>query len=132
MSDKERVSASVDSPIASYLQQDAVNASGLINKLVKQYINGNGGADQMLQLRIDQVENELESLENRVSQKRTQLENLRSRRESEQNQKEQQLDRAVEALDRSDLYAGNQTVQYWANELGMTEDEFLTTMQERM
>jgi flagellar capping protein FliD len=132
MSDKQRVSASVDEPIANYLQQDVVNASGLINKLVRQYLDGNGGEDQMVQLRIDQVQSEIESLETRLSQKRTQLENLEERYENAQEEQLNQLQQAAEALDPEDLYEGNQTVQWWASELGMNEQQLIDELEGRM
>jgi hypothetical protein len=58
MADKERVSASVDPEVAEYLSQDQINASGLINDLVKRHMKGGASDEMMREFRIQRLEDE--------------------------------------------------------------------------
>lgn len=73
---KDRVSATVDEDVAAYLSQDHINTSGLINDLVKQYMDGGDGQAAILRLREEQIKSELEALTQQKESKQKELERL--------------------------------------------------------
>jgi len=78
---KERLTVSVDEDVAEYLQQESVNASGLVNKLVTNYLNGGGNTDEILEFRKEQVRSDYEELAARARRKIEELNELERREE---------------------------------------------------
>jgi len=82
---KQNISASVDEDVAGYLSQEHINASGLINDLVKQYMDGGSEQAAILRLREEQLRSEIEALSQQEEAKRQELNRLAdSRKEAEQ------------------------------------------------
>lgn len=84
---KKRKTFSVDKEVYDYLQQEHVNASGLVNSLVKQHRKGGVTDDVIREFRRQQVESEMESLEDQLTQKESELQRLKSfevKKENEQ------------------------------------------------
>jgi len=95
---KERTSLSLDPEVASFLRQDRVNASGLVNTLVKQYINGTDTDRQMVKLRLQQVESELTDLTDRVENKQNERDRLESRLSDIDAEDKAELTAAIERI----------------------------------
>lgn len=129
---KDRTSISGDEEVIAYLQRDDVNASGLVNNLVKQHMNGGASEKQMLDFRIRQVRSELESLEGRAENKRAELERLEERRADFMTDREKNLEEAAEMFTRDQLHADNLAVQQQAKNAGMDIDEFIDGVEERL
>jgi len=94
---KKRTSLSLDPEVADYLQQDRVNASGLVNNLVKQYMEG---ADQkaMQELRKRQLREEYESLVDRARRKYERYEQLDETIPSEEEERQSRLEEAAKRV----------------------------------
>jgi len=97
---KERISATVDEDVHAYINQDHINTSGLVNELIREYMNAGGDKDAISQFRIRQLEDEAEDLSERAERKREKIEKLKeqqSTRESEKlsEQREQILQAAA-------------------------------------
>ena len=126
---KERTSLSLDPEVAQFLQQDHVNASGLVNKLVKQYMSGGAGEAMVRQMRIDQLESELNELQAREEQKRRELQNLKEIDEEKTAEQKQALSEAKEALQDTPKEPDNPAIQNWAQDLGMTPEELIDELE---
>ena len=95
---KERISASVDPEVAAFLSREDVNASGLINKLVREHMNGGVSEDYLRKLREEQVQSEIESLTTRVEKKRDELQRIRDVEVEQQEAKQEAIDERLEKL----------------------------------
>lgn len=131
MSNKENISATVDPDVSDYVGQDSVNTSGLVNKLLKQHMNGGADEEQILDFRIGQVQSEVDELEARLERKREELRELRERRSEKVEAKDDVVAEAAAVLSRDDLEYKNQKVGYWANQADMTKDELVAEIEER-
>jgi septal ring factor EnvC (AmiA/AmiB activator) len=98
---KERISASVDPEVEEYLSQDGVNASGLINRLVKNHASAGDREKAMLQLREDQLESEIESMRAQLKQKEDELSDIRQRIDEMQPEADRVVQEAVEEFGES-------------------------------
>ena len=123
---KKRTSLSLDPEVADYLSQEHVNASGLVNSLVKKHMNGGASEDMIRQFRIKQVQSELESIESQAQQKREELEKLQEIDEERQEEQQQKIKDAEEALSRiPNLTVDNPAVETWAEKCDMEPSELL-------
>lgn len=86
---KERKSVTVDPQVAEHLSQTGTNASELVNKLVKQHMNGGAGENEILEFRISQVEGEISDLKSRLERKQEELSELQDRKQSLSNEQQQ-------------------------------------------
>jgi len=123
---KERTSITVDPEVAEYLSRESVNASGLVNKLVKQYMNGGGEEDALREFRMQQVKSEYED---HAQQARRRLEEYNRLREEARRKEEQTPDVPENEAKRVRMVpreADHPVVENIADELGMSEQELLT------
>jgi len=95
---KERVSASVDPEVAAFLSREDVNGSGLINKLVREHMNGGVSEDYLRKLREEQVQSEIESLNTRMEKKKDELRRIRDAEAEQEQAKQDAIDERLEAL----------------------------------
>ena len=141
MSNKENISATVDPEVAAFLDQEHINKSGLINKLLKRYMNGDSSQDRMLQLREEQLEGQLNSLQTQAESIEEQLNSIRQRRtkreKQEQEQQEQLWNEAKSVLEVEEI-GGTKIVtteerflHEWADKLDVTVDELKTEIVSR-
>lgn len=75
---KDRISATVDEDVAEYLDQDHINTSGLVNRLLKQYISGGRTDEQIREFRKQQVKSEYKDAANRARRKLQEFNELRA------------------------------------------------------
>lgn len=127
---KERTSISVDPEVANYLNQESVNASGLVNDLIKQYMGDDTSEQQLLKMRRDQLDSEIASLEGQLETKRSERERVNEAIAEHQHEQEHVIESAAEALDPGDLNHRNQKVSYWASEADVSEDELVELVRE--
>lgn len=125
---KERRTVSLDAEADEYLSQEGVNASQLVNKLVRDYTGAGGNDRAMLELREQQLESELTELESRVGTKRDELERVREQLGSHQDQRETILEEARNTLRDTQLEPDNPAVQTWAEKADMSVEEFLDAL----
>lgn len=125
---KERTSLSLDPDVAQFLKQDHVNASGLVNKLVKQHMNGGAGEDIIREFRMNQLESELNQLQSQEEQKRKELEKLRELEREKKLELEEELTDArdaIEALPDDRAHPDNEAVKVQAEKVDMDPSELL-------
>lgn len=132
MTKKERQSVTVDPEVKTYLQRDDVNASGLINKLVKMKMGEEAINEEILKMRIEMektaYKQDAQSARNHLEQYNRLKERLKEHQENTTNV----LDEAEEHLSYHQLYEDSNPVEFWAEKADMTKDEFLTEMRGRI
>lgn len=128
---KERKTFTLDSEVYDYLQQPGVNASGLVNDLVKRHMNGDGVDGAIREYRIRQLEEEADEYASRAERKRAQAEKLKEIEESEQEERESELQDAIEKLEGVPRDSGNPAVQTQARKLGMEPAELVDKLPDR-
>lgn len=95
---KKRKTVSLDEEEYEYLQQEHVNASGLVNSLVKQHRKGGVTDDVIREFRRQQVRSEMESLEEQLSQKQSELQRLEAVEEKKQNEQMEAVDSMLDEI----------------------------------
>lgn len=93
---KDRRSITLDPEVSDYLSKDGVNASALINKLVREYMAGGDTSQELRRLRIQQTESEIENLEMQMEQRRKELERLRELEKERKIEKEADREEALD------------------------------------
>lgn len=129
---KQNVSATVDPEVAAYLQREDVNCSGLINKLTQQHMSGGVNKEQMLQMRLDQVESELDSLMSRVDTKERERKQIKEQLEELRDGRDELLSEAEGVFSRDMLQPDNPAVERWSDQTGMTVSNFIEAMKRRL
>ena len=125
---KERTSLSLDPEVAQFLKQEHVNASGLVNQLVKQHMNGGAGEDIIRQFRIQQLESELDQIQSQEEQKRQELQKLREidqEKEEERHNALEQVRPKIEKIPEESRSPDNPAVQTQADKVGLEPAELL-------
>jgi len=128
---KDRVSVTVDEEIADFVSRDDVNTSGLVNKLLKQHMTAGTSEEQMLRMRLENVEDDIDDLESQLETKRERRSNIISKLEEYEQAQEQVILDAGEALDRTDFRAENQKLAYWVDETGLSKEELRQRLAEQ-
>jgi len=127
---KERISATVDPEVAEYLQKEGVNASGAINKAIKQQMGVSGENTDLIELRLEQVEGEIDRHESSLESLYAQKEALEERLEEiEENRNERRQDK-LRKLKQVPDDPSHPLVQEVAEELDMTPEEAIEKSKE--
>lgn len=136
---KDRKSVTVDQDVSEYLSRDDVNASGLVNHLVQSHMESDGGAEALVELRIEQVEGEIDDIKDdiqsgkrKLARKRKKLDRLRSRLSDVTVNPEKVVEEASNILRPEQLTEDNDAVQKHADKARMPTDEFLERVREKM
>lgn len=127
---KDRTSLSLDPEVADYLRQDHVNASGLVNNLVKKHMAGGVSQDVIREFRIQQVESELDEIEGKRERKEAELRKLKEINEDKRDLKQSKLDEAREALKDTPKDPENPAVENWAEEVGVSPSQLVEELSE--
>lgn len=104
---KERNTFTLDPAQNRYLQQSSVNASGLVNQLVKQHRESQTKADAVLRYREEQLESEIREIEARLHAKERELAELQERREAiqaEQASVDDQMDGLLDRMESDGIH----------------------------
>lgn len=132
---KDRVSATVDKDVAAYLSQDHINTSGLINGLVKQYMDGGDGEAAILRLREEQLKSELEALSQQKEAKRKELDRLTESRQEVESGPDigHQLDEMLTQMERerTHYWQSNGEIRSLATEAGTDAADIMDRLKEQ-
>lgn len=126
MSEKVRITVTVEPVNAEYLDRETNNRSAFINELIEAHRKGvDGTEDAVARYRKEQIESELQQVQSREETLRTQLESIENRLKTEQEHREEQLDEAAEVLADVPADPENPAVKNWARKLSMKPEELL-------
>lgn len=132
---KERRTVSLEPEQDEYLSRPEVNASALVNELVRQHRDGGVSDGAVLRMREEQVESEVDHLQTRAEKKREELEAIRERRKEKAQTRDVELAEAFDAFHDIDkagrLTPSNPAVQNHATKLGMTPEDLINEYRER-
>lgn len=128
---KERRTVSLEPEVNDFLQEEGVNASQLVNKLVKNHATSGGDTRSMLELRAEQLRSDINELHGRVESKEDELERVESRLDEFRTEREKVLDEAAEALHGTTLEEDNPAVQNWAEQADVPVDELISEVEDR-
>jgi len=120
---KDRRTVTLEPEVNKYLKTDGVNASQLINRLVKNHQSSGGDKRDMLQLRAEQLRSDIDELEGRLDTKESELERVESQLEDLSSEREDQIKVAKAALDGEKIVEENTKVRFWMDELGVSLKE---------
>lgn len=127
---KQNVSATVDDDVAQYLRQEHVNASGLINRLVKQHMNGEG-EDVIREFRRKQLIEEAEELKTRAERKREHAKRLAEVVEENKTEREKELKEVAEELAGVERDPENPAIKAQAAKVGVDPETLIEELPER-
>lgn len=130
MSEKEHISATVDPEVAAYLSQNTVNTSGLINRLVKQYMTGSDTSREMLQLRQNQLESQLSQLTSQQDSVVKELEQVEKELQKLDQQEETELQESLEVLASVPWEIDNPAIQQHAVDLDMDPEDLIAHLED--
>ena len=128
---KERRAVTLEPEVDEYLAQPHVNASGLVNDLVKRHMNGDDTGAAIREFRIRQLEEEAEEYENRAERKLEEAERLKAAEAAKEEEREDQIESAAESLPEKIRDPDNPAVETQAAKVGMEPDELLAELAER-
>ena len=128
---KERRTVTLESEVNDYLAQDHVNASGLVNDLVKRHMNGDDTDGAIREFRIRQLEEEAEEYASRAERKRTEAERLKQAATEKEAEKREELQKAIEQLADAPRDPDNPAVESQARKLGIKPEDLVAELPER-
>jgi len=129
---KERRTVTLDPDADDYLNQNGVNASELVNELVKNHMSAGGNRRMMLKLRAEQIRSEISELEGRVETKQAELESIQAELDELSDERSDVFDQAAAALSRQDLKDETSKVEWWADEAGVSTERLKQEVQDRI
>jgi len=128
---KERRAVTLEPDVDEYLAQPHVNASGLVNDLVKRHMNGDDTGSAIREFRIRQLEEEAEEYENRAERKLEEAERLKAAEAAKEEEREDKIEAAAESLPEKIRDPENPAVETQAAKVGLEPDELLAELEER-
>lgn len=129
---KERRSVTLDPDVDDYLDRDGVNASDLVNELLKSHMTAGGNREAMLELRAEQLRSDISELEGRLETKQAELESVESELDELVDERGDVFEQAAEALSRRNLREGDSKVEFWADEAGVSTETLVSEVQDRI
>lgn len=126
---KERRTVSLEPDVHDFLSKEGVNASQLVNKLVKNHATAGGDERAMLELRAEQLRSDINELETRTQTKQDELDKVEERLSEYRTERNEIIVDAADALSDVSLDAENPAIQNWAEKADMGVDEFITALE---
>lgn len=126
---KERRTMSLDREVDDYLASDGVNASQLVNRLVKNHVSSGGDERAMLELRREQLESEVADLTSRLETKQAELSRVNERLGNVQDDREDLLAEVRDTLRDTPRDPANAAIRTQADRLDMTPQELVDELE---
>lgn len=134
---KQRKTFSLDDEVVEELNERNLNASGVANDLLTEYLIGGTTAATGKEIRIQHIEQEIEQQLNERDRINRRIERLRNERERLEREIEKQQSEYHDRLEEAAQFvrgkpADNPAVENWANKLNMTPEELLTEVERKL
>lgn len=127
---KERRTVSLEPEVDAYLSRDGVNASELVNSLVKKSMNGTDTEDALKELRKEQLRSEINDLRTRAENKEEELETIEEIQEEQEEERQSELQEAIEKAKGLPLDPDNPGIKNQAEKVDMTPEAFVEELPE--
>lgn len=124
-------SFSIDEDVDELLaDRDDINASGLVNQFLRDYIAGGKGKEAALELRLDALDEEIADLEQELRQKKRERDRIESQLDDLRSTTNDAVADFVamireDEFDPANLAADNIAVQNYASDAGLPADVFV-------
>jgi chromosome segregation ATPase len=135
---KQPRSFSVDEDVAEMLaERDDLNASAVVNKFLREYVAGGRGEEAALEIRLNELDDEIADLEKELEQKRRERDRIESQLDERRSELREQLT-AVEQKVRQGQFpadnvdADNPAIQNWASKAGVPAERFVDELRARL
>ena len=122
---KERRTVTLEREVDDYLAQDHVNASGLVNDLVKRHMNGDDANGAIREFRMNQLLEEANEYEMRAKRKREEVNRLQEVAKEKEATRDEEVQKVVEKLSGVERDPENPAIKRNADKLGITPQELL-------
>jgi DNA repair exonuclease SbcCD ATPase subunit len=143
---KKARSFSIDEDLADLLsERDDLNASAVVNKFLREYVAEGRGEEAALEIRLNQLDDEIAELEKQLTKKQRERDRIQSQLESRQSELRDQLLKAEEIVEQSpmfwdgpigtgrpDISEDNDMIQKYAAEAGVPVDRFVNELEARL
>lgn len=135
---KEPRSFSIDEDIDEMLaDRDDLNASAAVNAFLREYVATGRGEEAALEVRLDQLDEEISDLQRQLDQKKRERERIEHRLEERRSDLEAQLttvEQKVRAgeFPRDNVDEENPAIQNWASKAGVEPKRFVDRLKARI
>jgi len=134
---KQPRSFSIDEDVNELLsERDDINASAVVNKFLREYVAGGRGEEAALEIRLNELDDEIADLEKQLEQKRRERERIEKQLNSRRSELREQLHEAEQMIQngdfRGDLDPENGAIQNWASKAGVPADRFVNELEGRL
>jgi uncharacterized protein YlxW (UPF0749 family) len=141
---KKRQTVTLDEANREYLQQDDINASGLVNQLVTKYRRAEDGMGVAEQVRLDRLKDkrrnlreDIRDLQDRITTVDAEIEQIETTQEQRRERQASELESLAEKTPVNELASSghytplsDEQLQQRADEAGVAVDEFLATVED--
>lgn len=131
-------SFSIDEDVDELLSdRDDINASGLVNQFLRDYIAGGKGKEAALELRLDALDEEISELEQELRQKERERDRIESQLDDLRSTTNEAVSEFVgmianDEFDPANLTEDNIAVQNYASDAGLPADVFVEKVEARL
>jgi chromosome segregation ATPase len=135
---KQPRSFSIDEDVAELLaDRDDINASAVVNKFLREYVAGGRGEEAALEIRMNELDEEIADLEKELQRKKRERDRIESQLESRRSELREQLldvEQRIEAgeFPVNNIDPDNPAIQKWANEAGVPAGKFVDELEARL
>lgn len=146
---KQPRSFSIDEDLNDLLsERDDINASAVVNKFLREYVAGGRGKEAALEVRLNDLDDEIADLEKQLQQKRRERDRIESQLESRRGELHEQLAEAEDIVQDSpqfwdgnpngvgsatpDIDPENAMIQKYAAEAGVPAERFADELEARL
>jgi len=135
---KQPRSFSIDEDVNELLaERDDINPSAVVNKFLREYVAGGRGEEAALEIRLNELDDEIAELEKELEQKRRERDRIESQLEDRQSELREQL-LEVETKVREGVFprenvdSENPAIQNWASDAGVPAERFVDELEARL
>lgn len=133
--DRERsgISIYVCDEHIEWMDREGYNRSGLINRLLDDFRESGEEIDRAVaEFRLTQLEKKADNLENQKESVEREMEEIKEKMGRDAKKREAVLEEAVGNIMPNQLEVGNRAVKNYAEKAGITQQEFIQEMEERL
>lgn len=131
-------SFSIDEDVNELLsERDDINASAVVNKFLREYVAGGRGEEAALEIRLNELDDEIADLEKELEQKRRERDRISDQLDSRRSELRDQLIEVEQKVTqgqfpRENVDAENPAIQNWASKAGVPADRFVDELEARL
>jgi len=128
---RKPTSVNLEEEHIEWMEERNINRSELVNKLIEEYKNGESIAESAIStVKVDELEMKEKAKEKELELIREKKATYQKKQKRKKESQRAELPEAIDALSGIDLEVGNPAVENWAEQLNMTQEELIQTVEE--